>query len=398
MRDRLSEILEKADLAIASSSGVLDAATLDPLIESVRGVRTRLAYPEDVMVVALAGGTGSGKSSLFNALAAADLVDVGGVRPTTSHPAAGVPRSMAGAIAGYLDRLGIEERHLHDHAGWCLLDLPDTDSVEVEHHHRVDSILPFVDVVVWVTDPEKYHDARLHHDYVRPMAGYSDQLIFVLNQVDRLTPDQIEEVAADLAAALVDDDIHDPTVIATAASPLSGPPMRVDVLGDALEAKRLNPEALYGKLLTDLAGTARRLEAAAGVATDFDARADLVTRAATSALAEGDAESAANGLMSFLDALAAEIGGSTGEKLAQLASDVPRHVARVATQSGPGRRRGWFARLRPVAGPDPELVSRSIKEEVIRPARAIVAQRAVALAAVTDLAVDVERLRSSIRR
>ncbi|HEY7824959.1 MAG TPA: hypothetical protein VIG24_19120, partial [Acidimicrobiia bacterium] len=133
MRDRLIGLLEKADLALGSAAGVIEDRTLEPLIESVRAVRTRLSYPEDVLVAALAGGTGSGKSSLFNALCEADLVDVGGVRPTTSRPAAAVPVSVGAGMDGYLDRLGVEERHTHLGARICLLDLPDTDSVEVEH-------------------------------------------------------------------------------------------------------------------------------------------------------------------------------------------------------------------------------------------------------------------------
>ena len=142
MRERLTVLLEKADLALGSASGVIADDTLAPLIDSVRGVRTRLAYPEDVLVVALAGGTGSGKSSLFNAICEEELVDVGGVRPTTSKPAAAVPAGVGSSMDGYLDQLGIVTRHTHDGAKLCLLDLPDTDSVELEHRYRVDALLP----------------------------------------------------------------------------------------------------------------------------------------------------------------------------------------------------------------------------------------------------------------
>jgi hypothetical protein len=48
MRDRLVDLLEKADLALGSAAGVVDDEELAPLIDSVRAVRTRLAYPEDV--------------------------------------------------------------------------------------------------------------------------------------------------------------------------------------------------------------------------------------------------------------------------------------------------------------------------------------------------------------
>ena len=50
----------------------------------------RLRLSGEHTVVALAGSTGSGKSSLFNALAGADLSPVGVRRPTTSKAHASV--------------------------------------------------------------------------------------------------------------------------------------------------------------------------------------------------------------------------------------------------------------------------------------------------------------------
>ena len=52
-------------------------------------------------------------------------------------------------------------------ANVAVLDLPDMDSVERTHRERVEELLPRVDAVAWVTDPEKYHDAVLHDDFLR---------------------------------------------------------------------------------------------------------------------------------------------------------------------------------------------------------------------------------------
>ena len=53
-----------------------------------------------------------------------------------------------------------------------VLDLPDLDSIEPSHAERVDQLLPRVDAVLWVTDPEKYQDAVLHDAYLHLwMAG-----------------------------------------------------------------------------------------------------------------------------------------------------------------------------------------------------------------------------------
>lgn len=392
MRDRLTNLLDKADLAIASCSGIVDDAVLDPLIESVRHARIRLAYPEDVLVVALAGGTGSGKSSLFNALAEEEVVDVGGVRPTTSHPAAAVPVSVGSAVDGYLDLLGIDERHPVGTRGLCLLDLPDTDSVELDHRHRVDSLLPVVDVVVWVIDPEKYHDARLHNEYLAPSAGYAGQFVFALNQIDRLTEEEADQVKADLSRALASDGIDGPVVVATAAAPPAGPPMGVDELAAALERKRSQERALYGKLIADLAVTASSLEEATSPALDFDERAHPVLERASDHLVAGNADAATDELAGFVDGVARDVGGPVGEKIERLASDIPQHLQRIGTETQPEASRRWFGRRGPIPERDREQVASLINEAVLRPVRAVLARRALARASVAELALGVHGL------
>lgn len=398
MRDDLTGLLEKADLALASASGVIEDDVVAPLIDSVRGVRTRLAYPDDVLVVALAGGTGSGKSSLLNALCDEELADVGGIRPTTSSPAAAVPTQTGAAMDGYLDRLGVPKRYTHDREGICLIDLPDTDSVEVEHRHRVDALLPLVDVVVWVLDPEKYRDAGLHTEYLAPMSDYSAQFLFVLNQVDRLEQREVEEVRADLKQALIDDGFAEAVVIPTATAPPVGPPIGLDDLVEALEAKRADRSTLYGKLLTDLASTCHSLESAAGTGLDFDERAEEVVGRASAALASEDPTRATDILTDFLGALQGESGGITADKLAGIAADVPDHVLRIDNQLAAAPKPvSWFRRM--FARRQPSNTNRAdqarllLSEAVIRPTRAVLARRAVAVASVAELAIDVEDLR-----
>lgn len=402
MRDDLSGLLEKADLALGSAAGVVDEEALAPLIESVRAVRTRLSYPDDILVAALAGGTGSGKSSLFNALAGDDLVEAGGIRPTTSRPSAAVPDRSGSTMDGYLDRLGVEERHRYDGPGICLLDLPDTDSLESSHRYRVDRILPLVDVVVWVTDPEKYRNARLHLEYLKPMAAYSHQFLFVLNHVDRLDPELVDEVVSDLSAALAEDGIDTPIVLPMSAAPRVGPPIGLEELAAALEAKR-SDRGLFEKLLTDVAEAGEALRSQAGSALDFDARASRAVETAVRSLGEGDTAGASRALTAVLDAFVAETGGDTAAKLERLAADVPAHVRRISDQlrapALPPSRRRWFRRVSPPPQFfDTERARSLLAEAAIRPARAVVAKRAFAVASITDLVLEVERLRASSRR
>lgn len=396
MHDRLIGLLERADLAVASVSEVLGQETVSPLIDKVQSVRTRLSYPDDALVVALAGGTGSGKSSLLNALCDSELVDVGGVRPTTSHPAAAIPDDLGHAMDGYLDRLGIRERHAYDGERICILDLPDTDSVELEHRYRVDALLPLVDVIVWVTDPEKYRDARLHEDYLVPLAEYSAQFVFVINQIDRLTEIEAGDVRHDMRLALDSDGVDAASVIMTAAAPPAGPPIGLEALVDALEAKNEDRGTLYGKLLTDLAVTCRQLESVAGRSLDFDERAATTVEVSAAALAAGEAATAVEILTRFMEALQAETGGVTAGKLAVIAAEVPDHVRRIAGEvrsppTSPKRR--WFRRA-PEPSVDPARIANLLSAAVVRPARAVLARRAVAVASVGELAVEVAKLRS----
>lgn len=400
MRDRITATLDTADLAIASCSGVLRDTDLESIKTVVTSLRTRLQYPDDVLVVALAGGTGSGKSSLFNVLAGVDLVDVGGVRPTTEVPVAAVPGSVGDGLDGYLDHIDVTERHVYPGEGLCLVDLPDTDSVEVSHRHRVDVLLPFVDVIVWITDPEKYRDARLHDDYLRPLVAYAQQFVCVLNRCDRLDAGQLHEVLADFSEALSEDGLGDVPVVVTAASPPSGPPLGVAELRDVLEKKRSVPETLYGKLLTDLETSTAGLSARLGpTSVDFDERApDVLGRAARS-LTDGDTESATQTLAGFLDSLAAETGGPVAHRLTRLAAQVPGHVVRIAGEAEPqtSSDRRWFRRPQEDI-PDTQAIQISLSEAVVRPARVVLAKRALAVAALAELAVALQGLRSEASR
>ena len=63
----------------------------------------RLAMGVDFTVVALAGGTGSGKSSLFNALVGREFAVPGVARPTTAHVSAAVWGNRADALLDLAD-------------------------------------------------------------------------------------------------------------------------------------------------------------------------------------------------------------------------------------------------------------------------------------------------------
>ena len=209
------------------------------------GERMRMSASHTV--VALAGGTGSGKSSLFNALAGANFSPAGVTRPTTKHSHACV-WGMEGA-APLLDWLGVQRRHRYARAsaldegeasltGMLLLDLPDHDSVVTGSAALVDRLVKLADMLVWVLDPLKYADASVHRRYLIPLAGHAAVTTVVLNQVDTLSPDQAADCESDLRRLLDAEGLSETQVLVTSATTGTGLNELRRVLAGAVAARR----------------------------------------------------------------------------------------------------------------------------------------------------------------
>src|SRR5215469_5063649 len=184
----------------------------------------RLMLSSSHTVVSLAGGTGSGKSSLFNQLAGADFSTVGVTRPVTREAHACV-WGMAGA-GPLLEWLGVPRQHRYARAsalgggeqsmtGLVLLDLPDHDSVLGHATDQVDKLVGLSDVMIWVLDPQKYADFAVHTRFLVPLAGHSEVVAVVLNQCDLLTPGQIEDCVQDLRRLLDSESLQDAQILVT---------------------------------------------------------------------------------------------------------------------------------------------------------------------------------------
>ncbi|MEV0718851.1 GTPase [Asanoa sp. NPDC050611] len=211
-----------------AADGHLPSERLVPAHTLVERATGRLALSRDHTLVALAGATGSGKSSLFNALAHMRLSPVGVRRPTTGQAFACVWGAADGA-AGLLDWVGVLPRNRFarespldgdDEAalrGLVLLDLPDFDSVEASHRVEVDRLLGLVDLIVWVVDPQKYADRVVHEAYLREFHRHKDVTVVVLNQADRLSTADLPKVLDDLRRLLEEDGLGGVPVLATAA-------------------------------------------------------------------------------------------------------------------------------------------------------------------------------------
>jgi GTP-binding protein EngB required for normal cell division len=267
---------------------------------------TRLALSRDHTVVALAGSTGSGKSSLFNALARLKLSPVGVRRPTTgvAHACVWGPLEPANRL---LDWIGVLPRHRFiresaldgdDEAalrGLVLLDLPDFDSVEHGHRLEVDRLLGLVDQVVWVVDPQKYGDRILHQAYLSQFRSHAGVTIVVLNQADRLSNQDTETVLDDLKRLLDEDGLEATPVLATSAKQ---PGMLADLRG-SLERTVADRQAALQRLAGDLETVSAQLTVMIGP----PAAEDEVDRATVRQLS--DALSASAGVSAVADATAA---------------------------------------------------------------------------------------------
>jgi GTP-binding protein EngB required for normal cell division len=186
----------------------------------------RLRLSSNHTVVALAGGTGSGKSTLFNALSGATFSPPGVTRPMTRHVHACV-WGMQGA-APLLDWLGVQRRHRYARAsvldsgesdldGLILLDLPDHDSVVTASMAAVDRLSKLADMVIWVLDPQKYADAAVHNRYLIPLASHSAVFTVVLNQIDNLSAQQARDCEEDLRRLLDAEGLIDAPVFPVSA-------------------------------------------------------------------------------------------------------------------------------------------------------------------------------------
>jgi hypothetical protein len=259
----ITALLDLSDLAVGRCEGALASPARGDFARVVRRSRRRVGYAGEVLVVAFAGGTGSGKSSLVNAISGDTVVRTGVVRPTTDAAIAVIPRGTMDRYTRLLSELDVKDRVESDTLeDLILVDLPDLDSTQAGHRLIVESMLPVVDAVVWVFDPEKYADASIHNEFLTTLAPYEGQFVFVLNQADRLA-ESVAIVSEDLSRLLREDGFREPLVLtATAAGSHPRVPELVGVLDQRLDMKR----TVSSKIAIDLGIAANAGWMAAGEA------------------------------------------------------------------------------------------------------------------------------------
>ncbi len=290
----LAERIDALETAASLLEGIAPEQTVHEVQEVLDRIDRRRALSAEHTVVGLFGATGSGKSSLVNALVGAEISRAAVRRPTTASPVAAVIGDRGSDAL--LDWLEVEERHHLDGTetpldsaarrpprgrrarreasqagegapGLVLLDLPDLDSVETANRAIAERMTGMVDVIVWVTDPQKYADSVLHQEFVRPFAGHDAVTVLVLNQIDRIREDEREAVLASFAGIARQDGLEHAPVLATSASTGEG----VEELREHLVTIARSREAVASRHRADVRAAAESLQETAdptGMAAD----------------------------------------------------------------------------------------------------------------------------------
>lgn len=284
--------IEGLAAAAEAARGRLDDELVDRAESVVERATSRLRLSASHTVVGIAGATGSGKSSTFNALTGLELSAVGVRRPTTSWATACVWGSEG--AEELLEWLGIPPRHQTTRdsmldtrreggslEGVVLLDLPDHDSTEVAHHLEVDRLVALADMLVWVLDPQKYADAAIHDRYLTPLRTHEDVMVVVLNHIDTVPEDRRQAMVDDVRRLLVADGLASVPVIAISARHGIG----LDELRGEIERRVADKRMTVGRIEADVRAAAVELREAAGDAPTRALSSDRVA-ALDDALAE----------------------------------------------------------------------------------------------------------------
>ncbi|HEX7376181.1 MAG TPA: GTPase domain-containing protein [Pirellulales bacterium] len=162
------------------------------LAERTDTMRIRLEAP---LVVATLGGTGTGKSTLVNALVGGEVTQAGRQRPTTRQPILVCREDLQPEQLGIpSESVQLVHRNLPMLRDFVLLDCPDPDTTEDEaapgtNLARLRELLPHCDVLLIATTQQKYRSARVAEELAAAAAGA--RLVFVQTHAD--TDDDIRE-------------------------------------------------------------------------------------------------------------------------------------------------------------------------------------------------------------
>jgi hypothetical protein len=225
-RPGLSTVLHEVRDAVAATRLELEVegaatrrADRDALVHQLDDyLLPRLRQLDAPLLAVVGGSTGAGKSTLVNSVIGTVVTPSGALRPTTRAPILVCNPADRGWFAD--DRVlpglvrttgdapgGTDTVHLVTTdalpAGLALLDAPDFDSVVTSNRTLAAQVLAAADLWVFVTTAARYADA-VPWDFLTDAGGRGAAVAIVL---DRVPPDALEEVTADLRRMLDERDV-----------------------------------------------------------------------------------------------------------------------------------------------------------------------------------------------
>ena len=192
---QLTILAEIDDLVLRVRRWLDDAPAWDParkarslvsrIADRVHSLRIRLESP---LVVATFGGTGTGKSTLVNALIGHEASESGRQRPTTTMPILLVhPDLETNALGLDLSQFHVKRIDAPVLRDLIIIDCPDPDTSEVAESGsnlaRLRSILPHCDVLLYVSTQQKYRSARISEELADAASGC--RLVFVQTHAEQ---------------------------------------------------------------------------------------------------------------------------------------------------------------------------------------------------------------------
>ncbi len=226
-RPPVDDVTSALDDLVELGAGRLPDEAVAAAGEIRHRIDERLALGDGLTVVALAGGTGVGKSALVNRIIGTEVATEGVRRPTTGQPLA-VCAVLDAPTTALLDWLGIEDRRVVPSAmlpvGLVLIDLPDHDSVVTDHGRTSARLSRRVDGLVIVVDQLKYARADLHEGPLAELTAHADVVTVALNRSDELSAADLERCRAGLVAHLAESGHPDLEPLVTSAATGAGVP------------------------------------------------------------------------------------------------------------------------------------------------------------------------------
>jgi hypothetical protein len=205
----------------------VQAEGLARIVEEVakRWAVLQFESPRPYIWVVFIGGTGTGKSTVFNTLCGVPLSETGLERPKTRGPIAYAYEKMSmekgfpiagvrvkksspdeaekNRFTGRAGEIVIVEHDRKEMSHWILVDTPDLDSLERDHRQMADDLYLMSDVVVFVTSQEKYADG-VPYEFLRTIQRDRKPFFFILNKAG------VESNPEEISSALREHNIRMP--------------------------------------------------------------------------------------------------------------------------------------------------------------------------------------------